>query len=219
MDRISIKKLVVVFFITNLIAIGSCVISGYLRGNVALRFEEKQAITFFSSNQLGATSLLAWLIYVLRTRLLRGGRAARETPVFWVISAMGFFYLMADESFQFHEGVDTSLFRMFGHNENLMLDGVVTALYGLAAAAVCYYHRAEILRYRNTLALFCLGGFFLSVTSVLDIGEETKAQIVIEESTKLLGVTSFLLGHFAAFLGTLRDIQNDLPTSFHAEQT
>jgi hypothetical protein len=213
MDRIAIKKLVVLFFIANMIAIGSCVISGYLRGNIAFRFEEKQAITFFSSNQLAATSLLAWLIYVLRTRLLRRGQATRDTPRFWVISAMGFFYLMLDESFQFHEGMDTSLFRMFGHNENPMLDGVVTALYGLAAAAVCYYHRAEILRYRSTLALFCLGGFFLAVTSVLDIGEETKAQIVVEESMKLLGVTSFLLGHFAAFLGTLRDIQSDLSES------
>ena len=211
MDRILIKKLVVVFFITNLIAIDGCVISSHLRGNVAFRFEEKQAITFFSSNQLAATSLLAWLIYVLRTRLLRGGQATRGTPMFWVISAVGFFYLMSDENFQFHEGMDNSLFRMFGHNENPMLDGVVTALYGLAAAAVCYYYRAEILRYRSTLALFCLGGFFLAVTSVLDIGEATKAQIVVEESTKLLGVTSFLLGHFAAFLGTLQDIQNNLP--------
>lgn len=219
MDEPSAKRLAVVFFIVNLIAIGSSVISGYSLGNVALRFEEKQAITFFSSNQLGATSLLAWLIYVLRTRLLRGGRAARGTPAFWLISALGFFYLMIDESFQIHEGMDTGLFRMFGHHENVMLDGVATAFYGVAAAAVCYYHRTEILRYRSTLAFFCLGGFFLAVTSVLNIGETTKAKIVVEESMKLLGVVSFLVGHFAAFLCTLRDIQSDMPTSFRAEQT
>jgi len=209
--KISMTKLALAFFLVNLVAISASAISGYRRGNVAYRFEEKQAITFFSSNQLGATSLLAWIIYLLRRRLIRNDQAHNRTSLFWVISSLGFLYLMLDESFQFHEGMDTSLFRLFGRYENPLLDGVVTGLYGIAAAAICYYYRAEILRYRSTLVFFCLGGVFLVATSVLNVGAEGPVQIVIEESSKLLGVVSFLLGHFAAFLGTLGDIQNNLP--------
>jgi len=218
MDRISVKRVAIVFFVANVIAIAASAFSGYQLGNVAFRFEERQAITYFSSNQLGATALLAWLIYVLRTRLLRGEGGVRGTAFFWAISAVGFLYLMSDESFQFHEGMDTSVFRMFGHRENPLLDGVSTALYGIGAAAVCYYYRAEITRYRSTFALFSLGGVFLALTSALDIGEESKMQIAVEESFKLLGVTSFLLGHLAAFLETVRDIQSDLPAPSRAEQ-
>jgi hypothetical protein len=206
----SMKRLALVFFLVNLVAIGASISSGYRRGNVAYRFEEKQAITFFSSNQLAATSLLAWIIYLLKRKLITRDRAYNRTALFWAISAFGFFYLVLDENFQIHEGMDTSLFRLFGHYENPMLDGVATGLYGVAAAVVCYYCRAEILQYRSTLGFFCLGGFFLVATSVLNIGEAGPVQIVIEESSKLLGVVSFLLGHFAAFAGALEEIQKSL---------
>jgi hypothetical protein len=42
---------------------------------------------------------------------------------------------------------------------------------------------------------------------VLNIGEAGPVQIVIEDSSKLLGVVSFLMGHFAAFAGALEHIQ------------
>jgi len=47
-------------------------------------------------------------------------------------------------------------------------------------------------------------------TSVLNIGKAGPVQIVIEESSKLLGVVSFLMGHFAAFAGALEGIQKSL---------
>ena len=87
---------------------------------------------------------------------------------------------------------------------------MATGLYGVAAAAVRYYYRVEISRHRSTLGFFCLGGVFLVATSVLNIGEAGPVQIVIEESSKLLGVVSFLMGHFAAFAGALEDIQKSL---------
>jgi hypothetical protein len=45
---------------------------------------------------------------------------------------------------------------------------------------------------------------------VLNIGEAGPVQTVIEESSKLLGVVSFLMGHFAAFAGALEDIEKSL---------
>jgi len=201
------RNLAIAFFVVNLIAIAGSTVSGYKRGNLAYRFEEKQAITYFSSNQLGATSLLAWIIYLVRKKLIANDRAGHRNAQFWLICALGFFYLMLDESFQIHEGMDDTVFRFFGHHENPGLDGVSTALYGLAALAVCYYFRAEILRYRISLAYFCLGGVFLAATSALNIGEEGPLQIVIEESCKLLGVVSFLLAHFAAFIAALEEVR------------
>jgi hypothetical protein len=206
MGKLSITKLAVVFFLVNLIAITSSIISGYQRGKIAYRFEEKQAMTFFSSNQLAATSLLAWLTYLIRRRLLRKDPAANRIS-FWVISATGFFYLMLDESFQIHEGIDKNVSDAFGGHGDPMLDGVVTASYGIVAAAVCWYYRSEILRYPCALRYFILGGIFLALTSALDIGEETQLQIVAEESCKILGVVSFLVGHFAALLGSLDEIE------------
>lgn len=218
-SKILTKNLALVFFLVNLVAIGASTFSGYQLGNLASRFEERQAITFFSSNQLGATSVLAWIIYLLRKKLIANDRAYNRRAQFWVISALGFFYLMLDESFQIHEGMDNNVFRLFGHYENPRLDGVSTGLYGVAAAAVCYYYRAEVLRYRSAFAFFCLGGVFLVATSALDIGKEGPVHIVFEESCKLLGVASFLVAHFAAFFGTLEDIQKTSVTHNLMERT
>lgn len=201
MGKFSMTKIALAFFLVNLVAIIASVIIGYHRGNVAYRFEEKQTMTYFSSNQLGATSLLAWIIYLLRRRLIENDRAHTRKALFWMISALGFLYLMLDESFQFHEGMDTGLFRLFGRYENPMLDGVATGLYGIAAAAICYYYRAEILRYRSTLLFFCLGGIFLLGTSLLNLGQGGPVQIVVEESSKILGLSHsswVILPHFSA---------------------
>ena len=85
------------------------------------------------------------------------------------------------------------------------VDGVPTALYGVAAAVLCWRFRSEILRYRATLPFFVVGGFFLGATSLLNVGEASSVQIVVEESAKLLGVVSFLLGHLAALAGVIRE--------------
>ena len=86
------RNLAIAFFLVNIIAIGASTFSGYKRDNLAYRFEEKQAITYFSSNQLGATSLLAWIIYLVRKKLIATGPAARRNVLFWMISALGVFF-------------------------------------------------------------------------------------------------------------------------------
>jgi hypothetical protein len=67
-----------------------------------------------------------------------------------------------------------------------------------------------MLRYRQAVRLFAAGGTFLVVTSLLDTGEATQPKIVLEESAKLLGVVSFLLGHLAAFAGVVSEILLEL---------
>jgi hypothetical protein len=213
----SINRIAIALVLANLIAIAASALDGHHRGNVAYRFEERQAITLLSATQLAATSLLAALVYVLRTRLLRARSGLRGTAAFWVISAAGFLYLMLDEGFQIHEGMDTGIFRLFGSKHDPMIDGAATALYGVAAAAVIYFYRPEIMRYRETIVFFGLGGAFLALTSVLNLGEQSQAQIAVEESAKLLGVAFFLLGHLAAFFGAVRDVETQLAAPIRSD--
>ena len=203
---VSPRLLAVVFYGVNLVAIVSGIASGYRKGDIALRFQEKQSITFFSSNQLAMTALLAAVIYLLRRHVL--GRKAGSAS-FWLLSSLAFFFLMLDESFQFHEGIDSRLFEVFGGGtKNPRIDGLSTALYGLGALAVCWTFRRDILRFRPTFVFFGVGAVFLAATSALNFGDAPPWRVVAEEATKLLGVCSFLLGHLTAFLGTLSEARD-----------
>jgi hypothetical protein len=106
--------------------------------------------------------------------------------------------------------MDSGVARLFGVKEDPKLDGVSTLAYGAATAGLCYWFRSEMLRYRQAVRLFAAGGTFLVVTSLLDTGEATQPKIVLEESAKLLGVVSFLLGHLAAFAGVVSEILLEL---------
>ncbi|MEX2572073.1 MAG: hypothetical protein WD737_12300 [Gemmatimonadota bacterium] len=199
------RKSAAVFFAVNIFAIIAAIISGYNMDSLTHRFEERQAITSISAIQLGATALVSWIVYLLRrTFALNGGKGGGN--IFWLISAAGFLYLMLDETFQFHEGMDTTVARLIGVGTDPMLDGVPTALYGLAAAALCIRYRREVTRYPGMLLFYLLGGFFLAITSVLNAGLASSVQIVIEESAKLLGVVSFFAAHLTALAGTVREI-------------
>src|SRR5690606_33172846 len=74
-------------------------------------------------------------------------------------------------------------------------------------AAACYRFRREIVRNRATVRLFLLGSVFLFLTSVLNAGEASAGQIVLEEVAKLMGVVSFLLGHLAAMVGVVGEVR------------
>jgi hypothetical protein len=193
-------------YAVNLAAIAAGISSGYRKGNLALRFEEKQSITFFSSNQLAMTALLGLVVYLLRRRTL--GVEPRSVR-FWLVSAAAFFWLMLDESFQFHEGMDSRILELVVPDaKNPRLDGLSTGLYGLGALGVCWLFRDEIMRFRQALPFFCAGGVFLAVTSAVNFGNAAPWRVVLEESAKLLGVASFLLAYVIAFRASLPDVEH-----------
>ena len=202
-ERLSSRWFAVVVYVVNVAAIVSAIASGHRKGDLALRFQEKQSITFLSANQLAMTAVVALAIWLVHRHAL--GRRGW----FWLLSSIGFLFLMLDEGFQFHEGMDSRLFEMIGSGEkNPRVDGLSTALYGLGAFAVCWVFRDDILRYRPTVGFFCAGGFFLAATSALNFGDAPAWQVVLEESCKLLGVCSFLLGFLAALFGTLAELRD-----------
>jgi len=205
MTKQALHRIALVFFLINLIAIGSSIVSGYQRGKLAYRFEEKQAMTYFSSNQLAGTALMAWATYLAHRKLLKRDPRKDRSVFFWALSALGFFFLMLDESFQIHEGLDNYISHSRTVHGDAGFDGLATLGYGVVAAGVCYYFRAELLRYRRCLIYYAIGGVFLVLTSVLDIGNESQLQIVIEESCKILGVVAFLTAYIGAFLGSVEE--------------
>lgn len=204
---LSPKVLAAVLYAVNVVAIVASIASGHRKGDVAIRFQEKQSMTFLSSNQLAMTACLALAVYLLRRHVVD----RRSRALFWLFSAAGFLFLMLDESFQFHEGIDSRLFEAVGAGEkNPRVDGLSTALYGLVALGVCWVFRADVLRFRPTFAFFCAGGVFLAATSALNFGDAPAWQVVLEESAKLLGVCSFLLGYLSALLGTVAEARDGL---------
>jgi hypothetical protein len=198
-----LPRLAVAIYAVNVVAIVAGIMSGHRKGDIAMRFQERQTITYFSSNQLAMTALLAATVYLVRRHVL--GRDVRST-LFWLLSSVGFFFLMLDESFQFHEGMDSRVVDLVAPGaKNPRVDGLSTAVYGLGALAVCWFFRADVLRWRPTFLFFCAGGVFLAATSALNIGDAPPWRMVAEESCKVLGVASFFLGYFAAFLGTVAE--------------
>lgn len=206
-----LTRLAVTLYTVNGIAIVAAIASGYRKGDIAMRFQERQTMTYFSSNQLAMTALLAAAIYLVRRHVL--GRDVRSTA-FWLLCSLGFFYLMLDESFQFHEGMDSRVIELVAPGaKNPRVDGLSTAVYGIGALAVCWFFREDVLRYRQTFLYFCVGGVFLALTSALNIGDAPPWRVVAEEACKVLGVCSFFLGFFAAFLGTLSEARGRVETS------
>jgi hypothetical protein len=211
---VSPKWIAAVVYVVNVAAIVSAVASGHRKGDLAIRFQEKQSITFLSANQLAMTAVVAAAIYLLRRHVLE----RRTGPtLFWLLSSAAFLFLMLDEGFQFHEGIDSRLFELAGAgDENPRIDGLSTALYGVGAFAVCWLFRTEILRFPATVRFFAVGGVFLAATSALNFGDAPAWQVVLEESCKLLGVCSFLLGFVAAALGTLAETRDRIDAGVDA---
>lgn len=204
MNRREKKRLILgfaflVFF--NSILIASSVASGIGKGDMMLRFHEKETVTFFSALFLGLTAWTSLFIYFLKKK----AGLKSERYAFWLLSAIGFIFLCLDEYFMAHEGIDDWVGSWFMRSApHLNLDNLVIAFYGLAAVGVCYYFRRAILS--HPVMWPCLGfGVFCLAGTVVFHGLETRhiAYEVTEESFKIVGVTSFLLAYFQVLLTSL----------------
>jgi hypothetical protein len=194
------KKLILagVVILFNAIVIGANIKSGLGKGDMMLRFQERQAVTFLSALLLGLTGLTSLIFYYLKKRSKPLDKGYR----FWLFSGIGFFYLCMDEYFMAHEGIDGSLAALFGLNlkeMNINLDNLVIASFGLIALAVCFKFRREIIKHRELPFFLRLGAVGLLGTVVFHSFEQVAVVWeVIEESFKFLGVSFFFAGFITA---------------------
>ena len=84
---------IIIVLILNFIVVFSCVKSGLSKGDVILRFGERQTVTILSGVMLALISMISLILYLLKKRLAIFDKGRR----FWLFSAIGFFYFCMDE--------------------------------------------------------------------------------------------------------------------------
>ena len=189
--------IITIVLIVNLIVIFSCVKSGIDKGDMMLRFHERQAVTFLSALMLGAISLICLIFYKLKKKT----ESTDSGRWFWLFSAIGFLYLCMDEYFMAHEGMDEAVGALFGKDvKDLNLDNLVIAFFGLVALGVCLKFRKEIGKHKDLFPFLTFGAIGLAGAVIFHSYERLNiVWEVVEESFKIVGVSFF----FAGFLNSL----------------
>jgi hypothetical protein len=195
---------IAIVLVLNLIVVFSCAKSGAKKGDMMLRFHEREAVTFLSALMLGLISLMSLILYLLKKRLPVFDKGRR----FWLLSSIGFFYLCMDEYFMAHEGMDEAIASLFGKDiKHLNLDNLVIAAFGLIALGVCFYFRRELSRHKEIFPFLFFGGLGLIGTVIFHRFERIDILYeVIEEGFKLLGVSFLFAGFLTALTSFIKSI-------------
>ena len=196
-------KIIIFVLLLNALVIFLNVKSGIGKGDMMLRFREREAVTFLSALMLGLTSLTSLFIYMVKKR----AKVLSREVKFWLFSSIGFFYLCMDEYFMAHEGMDEIVGTLLLGKDikDLNLDGLVIGFFGLLALGVCFYFRKELLKYKVIFPFLFLGAFGLCGTVMFHMLERINIVFeVIEESLKVIGVSFFLTSYLAALSFTLK---------------
>ena len=193
-----VPVIIAVVLLVNVIIIGANVSSGISKGDMMLRFQERQAVTFLSALMLGLTSLTSLIIYQLKKRSGYKSKGRR----FWLFTAIGFLYLCMDEYFMAHEGMDGAVAALFGKDlGDTNLDNMVIAFFGLIALTVCLKFRKEIFKHKELLPFLALGALGLAGTVIFHAFERVAlVWEVVEESFKIVGVSFFFAGFLTVLL-------------------
>ena len=133
-------------------------------------FLEDGFITKLSFAQLLIISCLSILILRIRQSVTR--RSIFKRPlVLWVVVALGFFFLAADEIYEIHEGLDEVIHRVFGWQETALsdrIDDFLVALYGLTAMSVLAINFNELKIFPESFPWFGSGFVLLFAMVLLD---------------------------------------------------
>jgi len=197
-----IYKFHIFALIFNALLLSNCIRGGIGKYDILYYFNEGEAVTFFSAVFLGITSYLAWLISYdkrLRDKTLSWFN-------FWSLSSFGFFYLMLDEFFMFHEGMDRAILTGLGFDKrSINFDGAILGLFGVFGLMLIYKNRKAILAHKDFVhclyfAFFCLAGMVIA-----DLFEDQRIVFeVIDDSLKMVGVTYFLMAYTSILMDQLK---------------
>lgn len=203
-----LKYIIPGIILVNFTAIMACVHMGRSFDDVSLLFQERQAITFLSGIQLAIISILSLCIYTIKRLLYKGDAGHLRMAKVWLLGFVVFAFAVADEFFMIHEGIDGGIATIFwGIRENLNLDGITLALYGVVAVLLFFKFKNELLRYRDAIFLFCAGGAFFLLSIGLDLRTVEQFKLVLEESSKVFAVGFLLSGFAAIFYNVLKELE------------
>ncbi|MEM8613822.1 MAG: hypothetical protein AAGF93_17485 [Cyanobacteria bacterium P01_H01_bin.105] len=163
------RPLLTILLTVNVIVVGLSIWAGISEGDLRTYFDEESFITWLSTFQLLAIAIVSAGLYILRSRQRWSWRSP---AIVWLLIALGFAFLAADEFYEYHERLDIWLHGLLGIEETGLTDrtdDVIVGLYGVIAAGIAYRYRHEIKRYRNILPLLWSGFAVLFVMVFLDI--------------------------------------------------
>lgn len=205
------KKIFWIVILLNYFAINYCIFSGFGFEDVSFLFQEHQPITFISALQLALTSFVALFIYILGRMIYKKDAGHLKLIRIWAISAAVFAFAVIDEYFMLHEGIDGNIATaFFGITKNPHLDGLTLSLYGVVALFLFFRFKEEVLKYKEALLLFVIGGFFFLASITLDIKSTEQFRIILEESAKIIAVGFLFLGHVSILIEHLRKVDQGL---------
>ena len=156
-------------------------------------FNERRVGTYLSFLNLVATGAVAAMV----ARPLRGTPSAG----FWWVAAFGFVWLGCDDLFIIHESIDRRIHAILGLDPadplTDHLDDAIVALYGVAAVALAYVHRAHLATLRWAILILALASPLFVTMVVLDFLSTAKT---LEDGLKTVAGTLILVGVLAAWL-------------------
>lgn len=155
----------------NVVAVMLSVWAGLSQRDLQTYFGEGSFITWMSALQLLTIAFTSLRLYLLR-RKQQTWSSWRSPILVWLLIALGFIFLAADELVEIHEQLDAWLHTIWSIQETAFtdrIDDVIVGLYGIVAAGLVYRYRLEIKRYRQVLPLIFISFAVLFVMILLDV--------------------------------------------------
>ncbi|MCP3902131.1 MAG: hypothetical protein GY715_00730 [Planctomycetes bacterium] len=158
-------------------------------------FSEGGPVDALSTAFLVCSGLLAWIAAI-------AGRGRGEGGTwFWVVSVVGFAWLVVDERFQVHEQVGFALGKVWSEPPLLRnWNDAIFVVYGLGAGVLLLAAGRTLLRYRRCLLFLGVGAacFVLHTAIDLVLPSSTAHKTLVEESFKVLSAASFAVAYLHA---------------------
>ena len=202
-------------------------------------FNEGGFITFFSALQLVVISSLSYKIFQIRSKK-RGYSLWRNPSAIWLIIALGFLFLTADELFRIHEKVDSLIHVVFNLQETSLtdrIDDIIIGLYGLVGIGLLVAYREEVKTQTKNYQLFVCGFVLLFTMVTFDVltnridilllfFEHERAVLLhswislAEDSLKIFAEAMFVLGFYTTLQKAkyMREELVDLPDGLISQE-
>ncbi len=189
----------------DVILTGWAIYAGYAMGDLNHYFEERRVVTYLSSFQLVALSILCWIIFEENRE--NGSVPAWRSPHFiWALMAAGFLFFAFDEVLLIHEEIDFSFHRALHIRETALtdrLDDLIVLVYGLIGLVLLGRYRKALARYAHVTPLVASGAFLFLLMVGLDMLTNRRDVIlnpalhswltVIEDTAKIAVECLFLI--------------------------
>lgn len=168
---ISSKQLLWIFLFLETLAVVIAIAKAALGGKPSFHyFGENTFVTYFSCFQLLVVAIYGWMIFRLQKR--SQDPQLVKNALFWLIVALGAFFLALDDALSFHEQIDQWLHRVLAIEETDITDLADDVLVGIymSIALACIALRWQTLQmFRSAFNYFKIGFIVGAVMVLLDI--------------------------------------------------